>query len=300
MKINCLSDLAEAAKAKSEKTAVVVVEAHDEQTIKSVISAVYEGIIYPILIGDVNRISELLKNAGANPQDYEMVSSSGSRDSLKNATSLIRSGKAKAMMKGSLDTAELLKAVLDERNGLLSGGILSLAAMFDTPNYHKIFAISDMVVNVFPDFMRKRVIVENAVGMLNKLGIPQPKVAVLAAIEKLNPKMPETVDADALKLMNQNAKITNCIVEGPISFDLATSAEAAKIKGYVSPVAGDADLLIVPDIVSGNLLAKCLTGMGGAKTAGVVLGAKVPIILTSRSAPASDKYYSIALAACVG
>jgi phosphotransacetylase len=136
------------------------------------------------------------------------------------------------------------------------------------------------------------------VALLHTLGIENPKVAVLSSVEKVNPKMPDSVDGDALKRMNQTGEIIGCAVEGPISFDLATSSEAARIKGFDSPVAGDADLLIVPDIVSGNILAKCLTGFAGATTAGAVLGARVPVILTSRSAEASDKYYSIALAAC--
>jgi phosphate butyryltransferase len=152
---------------------------------------------------------------------------------------------------------------------------------------------------MYPDLNCKKAIIENAVRMLNTLGLEKPKVAVLAAVEKVNSKMPETVDAGTLKEMNQNGEIKNCIIEGPISFDLATSEEAARIKGYNSPVAGDADLLIVPDVVSGNILVKCLTGMAGALTAGTVLGAGIPIMFTSRSAEASDKYYSLALTACI-
>jgi len=296
MMINRLSDLAIAAKEKDKKTVVAVVEAHDEHTVESVVNAANDGFMHPIFIGDIMRIREHLAELGAYPLDYEMIHSDNSRDSLINAIGLIQAGEAGALMKGSVNTQEFLKAVLNDRNGLLSGGRLSLAGLFETPNYHKLFAVSDMGLNSYPDFECKRAIVENAVQMLNTLGNPHVKVAVLAAIERVNPKMPDTVDANALKMMNQNDKIKNCVIEGPISFDLATSAEAARIKGFDSPVAGDADLLIVPDIVTGNILAKCLTGMAGAQTAGAVLGAKVPIILTSRSATASDKYYSIALA----
>ena len=300
MIIDSLSDLAKTAKEKGEKAVVAVVEAHDEYTIESVVSATDDGIMRPILIGDVMKIRELISKIGAYPLDYEMISTDGSGNSLRNAVELIQTGEASALMKGSIDTAELLKAVLNERNDLISGGRLSLAGIFETPNYHKLLAVSDIVVNSYPDFECKRAIVENAVMMLNTLGYTHPKVAVLTAIEKINPKMPETVDANALKLMNLSGRIENCVVEGPISFDLVTSAEAAIIKGYDSPVAGDADLLIVPDIASGNILAKCLTGMAGAQTAGAILGAKVPIVLTSRSALASDKYYSIALAVTIG
>ncbi|MCL2124550.1 MAG: phosphate acyltransferase [Oscillospiraceae bacterium] len=177
---------------------------------------------------------------------------------------------------------------------------LSLAGLFKPRKYHKMLAISDIGLNTYPDANAKKAIIENAVKMLKTLGIENPKVAVLSAVEKVNPKMPETIDADALKQMNRRGEITGCIIEGPISFDLATDPSAAAIKGYSSPVAGDADLLIVPDFVSGNILVKSLTQFAGTQTAGAVLGAKVPIVFTSRSADASDKYNSIALAACLG
>jgi phosphotransacetylase len=300
MKITCLKDLADEAIAMREKTVVAVVEAQDEHTIGSVLKAEADGIMRPILIGDAGKVMELLDKSGADPSGFEIVPSGNAEDSLKRTMELIRSGRAGAMMKGNVDTALFMKAVVSRENGLLSGGRLSLAALFETPGYHKLFAISDVVINTYPDFDCKRAIIENAVSMLGSIGIKQPKVALLAAVEKVNTDMPETVDADALKKLNQSGGIANCVIEGPISFDLATSAEAARRKGYDSPVAGDADLLIVPDIAAGNLLAKCLTGMAGARTAGTVLGAKVPIVLTSRSADASDRYFSIALAACAG
>jgi phosphotransacetylase len=300
MNIKCLKDLAASAASFEEKPVVVVVEAHDGHTVESVAGAAAAGIVRPVFIGNLPKISKLLGSLGTSALDFERIPSDGVQDSLRKAAELIHAGEAAALMKGSIETSVFMKGVLNERNDLLAGGRLSLAGVFETPGYHKLFVISDMGVNTYPDFECKRVIVENAVFMLNKLGNPRPKVAILAAIEKLNPKMPDTVDADALKKMNEVGKIGNCIVEGPISFDLATSAEAAEIKGYKSPVAGDADLLVVPDLIAGNILAKCVTGMAGGKTAGTVLGAKVPIILTSRSAAASDKYNSMALAACLG
>ena len=300
MKITCFKDLADEAKKMKNKTVIAVVEAHDEHTLESVIEATRDGIMTPLLIGSNSKIREMLKQFGADPSDFDIISSDSAEKSLKLAIEVINAGKATAIMKGKLESGDFMKAIINKENGLLAGGKLSLAGFFTPPQYHKIFAISDMGLNTYPDLEGKKAITENAVRMLNALGYEKPKVAVLASVEKLNPKMPETVDADALKKMNQNGEITGCIIEGPISFDLATSAESAKIKGYESPVAGDADLLIVPDIVSGNVLAKALTGMAGAQTAGTVLGAKVPVILTSRSAEASDKYYSIALAACAG
>lgn len=300
MTITCFNDLTTNAIAARDKTVLAVVEAQDPGTIGSVLKASEEGIVRPIFIGRAAEIGKLIFESGLEPSDYETVDASSSEESLRRAIDLILSGKAAALMKGKLETAEFMKAVISKDNGLLTGSRLSLGALYEVPKYHKLLAVSDVVVNLYPDLECKRAIIENAVGMLRTLGVKKPKVAVLAAIEKVNPKMPETVDADALKQMNMTGIISDCVIEGPISFDLATIAEAAIIKGYDSPVAGDADLLIVHDIASGNILAKCLTGMAGATTAGTILGAKVPIVLTSRSAETSDKYYSIALAACLG
>ena len=299
MKINCFKDFTAQALKKGKKTVVAVVEAQDEHTLESVVKATSDGIIFPLLIGDKQKINELLKRFDAAPNDYHIVQADGASESLKYAIKVINSGKADAIMKGRLESGDFMKALVNKENHLLESSKLSLAGFYETQSYHKLFTVSDMGLNTYPGLYEKRTIVENAVQMLNTLGIETPKVAVLAAVEKVNPKMPETVDADALKQMNKSGEIRNCIVEGPISFDLATHPGAAKIKGFESPVAGDADLLIVPDIVSGNILVKCLTGMAGAQTAGIVLGARIPVIFTSRSAEASDKYYSIALAACL-
>jgi len=298
MKITCFEDLAIEAQNMVKKTVIAVVEAQDEHTLESVIKATNDGIMAPMLIGNAAKIKQMLTEYGAAPENFEIISSGSADESLMHAVDLVNSGNATVIMKGKLESGDFMKAIVNKENGLVTGGKLSIAGFYSPPQYHKMFAVSDMGLNTYPDLESKKAIVENAVGMLNALGFEKPKVAVLAAVEKLNPKMPETVDADALKKMCQNGEISNCIIEGPISFDLATSAESAKIKGYESPVAGDADLLIVPDIVSGNILVKCLTGMAGSQTAGAVLGAKVPVIFTSRSAEASDKYYSIALAAC--
>lgn len=298
MKITCFNDLAVEARKMEKKTIVAVVEAQDEHTLESVIQATKDEIIVPVLIGNTEKITALLAKFGADPADFTIESTDGVEASLQKAVELINAGKATAIMKGKLESGDFMKAIVKKENGLLAGGKLSLVGFYETKSYHKLFAISDMGLNTYPDLEGKKLIIENAVKMLGALGFECPKVAVLAAVEKLNPKMPETVDGEALKKMNADGEIKNCIVEGPISFDLATSADSAKIKGFDSPVAGDADLLVVPDICAGNILAKCLTGMSGAQTAGTVLGAKVPVILTSRSAEAADKYYSIALAAC--
>lgn len=299
MKINSFNDFAEEAKKMTKKTILAVVEAQDEHTLESVIKATADGIMVPILIGNSEKITDLLRHFGADPSNFEIVASGSIDESLMKAVAFIHNGKANAIMKGKLDSGQFMKAIVTKDNQLVPpGGKLSLLGFYETPKYHKILAVSDMGLNTYPDLGGKKVIIENAVKLLHAIGYDMPKIAVLSSVEKVNPKMPDAVDGDALKTMNINGEISGCVVEGPISFDLATSCEAARIKGYDSPVAGDADLLIVPDIAAGNILVKCLTGFGDATTAGTVLGAKVPVILTSRSAEASDKYYSIALAAC--
>ena len=300
MGITSLSDLVETAKKSEKKAVIAVVEAQDEHTLESVIKAANEGIMIPKLIGNADEIKTILKAIGAEPTEFDIIPSAGVEESLDKAVRMINTGDATALMKGKLESADYLRALVKKENRLLDeGSKLSVTGLFSPPKYKKLIAVSDPALNIYPDLAAKKSIINNAVKMLNVLGLETPKVAVVASVEKINPMMDETVDADALKKMNLRGEITNCIIEGPISLDLALNIESARIKGYDSPVAGDADLLIVPDITSGNLLVKCLTMLAGAKTAGCVLGAKVPAIIVSRSAEASDKYYSIALAACV-
>ena len=297
MAIKSFKELAAAASAMPVKTVVAVVEAHDNHTLEAVIEAKKDGIIEGLLIGNAEKIVEILTANGANPADYEIIGTNTLEESLQAAVENINAGKATAIMKGKLETGQFMKAIVNKANGLMAGGLLSLVGLYEHANYHKLLAVTDQGLNTYPDVNGKKNLIINAVGLLKKLGVEEPKVAVLAAVEKVNPKMPESVDGAELKKMNQEGEITGCIVEGPISFDLAVKQGAAAIKGYESPVAGDADVLVVPDIAAGNILVKCMTDYAGAMTAGTILGAKVPVIVTSRSAEASDKYYSIALAA---
>lgn len=297
MAIKSFKELAAAASAMPVKTVVAVVEAHDNHTLEAVIEAKKDGIIEGLLIGNAEKIVEILTANGANPADYEIIGTNTLEESLQAAVENINAGKATAIMKGKLETGQFMKAIVNKANGLMAGGLLSLVGLYEHANYHKLLAVTDQGLNTYPDLNGKKNLIVNAVGLLKKLGVEEPKVAVLAAVEKVNPKMPESVDGAELKKMNQEGEITGCIVEGPISFDLAVKQGAAAIKGYESPVAGDADVLVVPDIAAGNILVKCMTDYAGAMTAGTILGAKVPVIVTSRSAEASDKYYSIALAA---
>ncbi len=299
MSISTFDELVEAARKMPEKTKLAIVMAQDEHTLESVVEATKENIVSPILIGDADEISKILKDLGENPGDYEIISGSDVQECLVKATDMIKSGKAAAMMKGKLQTGDFMRAVVKD-DDMKRRKVLSLVGFYEVPTYHKMFAVSDMGLNTYPDLQGKKNIIENAVDILHAIGVETPKVACLSAVETLNPKMPDAVDGDALKTMNANGEITGCIVEGPISFDLAMIPEASKVKGYESPVAGDADLLLVPDIVCGNVLVKCLTDLANSPTAGTIVGARCPLVLTSRSAKASDKFYSITLAAYAG
>ncbi|MFD1174819.1 bifunctional enoyl-CoA hydratase/phosphate acetyltransferase [Paenibacillus puldeungensis] len=299
MSIKCFKDLVDSVQKREKKTRVAVVAAQDEHTLDSVVQATKDQLIVPILIGDESKIKAIFESMGQRAEDYDIVNEQEIDDCLQVAIGLVKDGKADAMMKGKLETGQFMKSVVKDPD-MKKGGLISLMGFYETDKYHKLFAVSDMGMNTYPDLEGKKKILLNAVNVFHAIGIENPKVAVMAAVEKVNPKMPETVDAGQLKQMNQTGEIRGCIVEGPISFDLATSKEAADVKGYESPVAGDADLLLVPDIVSGNILVKCLTGIAGASTAGIIIGARVPLIVTSRSAEASDKYNSIALTAFVG
>lgn len=299
MAIKSFAELVEAAKAMEEKTRIVVANAQDEHTLDAIVRATKEGIINPILVGDVEKISAIITAEGDDPANYEIIPADGVDEALAVSVQQIQAGKGNVLMKGKLQTGEIMKAVLNKDNGLRTGKKISLLGFYEIPTYHKLFVVTDQGMNTYPDLAGKKDILENAVNVMHAMGVADPKVAVLCAVETLNPKMPECVDAAALKEMNQKGEIAGCTVEGPISFDLAMDPEAAPIKGYQSPVAGDADMLLVPDIASGNILTKALTVLGKAETAGMVVGAKVPIVLTSRAATASDKFYSIALAAYV-
>ena len=213
------------------------------------------------------------------------------------AAALVREGKADLLMKGKLDTAVLLKAVVNKEHGLGKGGVMSHFSIFEVPGYHKLLCPVDGGMMTYPTLEQKKAIIENTVGVLHAMGYECPKVGVLACVEKVNPKMPETVEADALKQMNQRGEITGCIVEGPVSYDCAMSKEIAEFKGFDSPVSGDCDVLVAPNIHAGNIMGKLLTVTCGARLAGMMVGAKCPIVMTSRGSSAEEKYLSIVLAA---
>lgn len=255
----------------------------DEHTEKAALAAQEMGLIEAVFL-----------TAGKGTGDFHFPSA---MEAAREAVTGARERRYDMILKGNIDTAVLLKQVVNKDYGLLTGRLISHVALLDIPAYHKLAVLSDGGMVMYPGREELAGILENAVDVLHALGVEEPKVACLAAVEKVHERMPETVRAAALKKMNQEGLIRGCQVEGPISFDLAFSREAARVKGYDSPVAGDADLFLVPDFVSGNLLAKSLVHAGGARMAGFLSGTRVPVIVTSRSSSEEEKLYSIACSA---
>ena len=294
-----LSQLTEKAKNKQQRR-IVIAAAEDESVLKSLQTAMQENIVTPILVGDKTEIEKIAKSVGLNLDGIQIIhNEKGANVSAQIAVSIIKKGEADVLMKGNVSTGALLKAVLDKENGLRKGGVLSHVAFFESPYYHKLLCVTDAAMNVAPDFDTKVHIVNNAVEACHKIGIDTPKVAVMAAIETVNPKMEATVHAAMMKTMSDRKQFKNCIVDGPLAIDNAVSKYAAEHKGIVSNVAGDCDIILVPDIEAGNMLYKTLNFLGGATAAGVIMGAVVPIVLTSRSDTEESKMLSIALAAAM-
>ena len=297
-------ELVRAAKAMKNKTRIALCCAQDEHALEAISMARSQGIAEGILIGDREQGETILTKLGDQLSNYEFIAAEGAEQAVATAAELVRTGAAAVMMKGKLQTGELMGNVLKKENGLRESKVLSVCGNFQLSQYingmrPRIFSITDPALNVRPDLAAKRAMLENAVRLRRAMGDETPKVAVIAATETVNPKMQETVDARQLKEWSLSGEITGCTVEGPISLDLAMNPESAAIKGYESPVAGDADLLVMPDLVSANVLAKSITELAGGKTAGIVLGARVPIVLVSRASTASDKFYSVAQAAYI-
>lgn len=278
---------------------LVVAAAHDEHTLEAVFRARRDKIVDPYLIGNVEKIREIIKFLGESLPASHIISAGSDVEAARMAVDAIRAGKADILMKGRIETADLLRSVVNKELGLRTKGIMSMVVFHQMPSYHKLLAVTDGGMVMYPSLEEKKLILMNAVDTMVSMGYDCPKVAVLAAVERVNPKMPETVDADQLRQMNRRGEINHCLVEGPVSYDIAMSPESAAIKGFSSPVVGDADLLVVPDITTGNVLGKCLQYSAGAKMAGIIVGAQVPIVLTSRGASPEEKYLSLALAAMV-
>ena len=288
------------AKVKSgKKSTVALVCANDAPALEAVIHA--SDLVDAVLVVEADKLDELkalLVSLGKNPDDFAIeVVPEGMHPSVC-AAKLIHAGKADFLMKGKIMTGNLLKGVLSPDADLRTGSLMSHVMLFEVPGYHKLLGVTDGGMCTYPDLEKKVGIVKNAVRFFHKIGVEKPNVAALCAIETINPKMQETVDGAELKRMSLAGELGECYVEGPISYDLAMVPELSAVKGYTAcPCCGDFDILLVPEIVVGNVLGKCLTYTCGGRMAGIVMGCKVPIVLTSRGSSAEEKYYSLAMGA---
>jgi phosphate butyryltransferase len=293
-----LDSLVRVAKDK-ETRRLAVAAAGDKPVMEAVFTAMKEDIIRPLLVGDKSKIESIASEIGFDLNGVEIFDEANPAAAAKKAVSLIREGNADILMKGHVSTGPLLKAVLDKENGLRKGGLLSHIAFYESPYYHKLIGVTDAAMNVAPEFDEKVHILNNAVEAFHKLGVKCPKVAIIGAVETVNSKMEATVHAAMLTMMNKRKQIKGCLVDGPLAIDNAVSKEAAIHKGIESEVAGDADILVAPDINSGNILYKTIGFIGGGLSAAVLMGAAVPVVLTSRSDSDKSKMLSIALAAAM-
>ncbi len=281
---------------KLEAVSVAVAHPCEETALRGAIEAAQAGLIVPILVGPRRKILQVSETRGLELGALRIVDVEHSHAAAAKAVELIRTGEAEVLMKGSLHTDELLGAVVSSSSGLRTGRRISHVFVMDVPTYHKVLLITDAAINIAPDLDAKRDICQNAIDLAHALGEPNPKVAILSAVETVRAKIPSTIEAAALCKMADRGQITGAILDGPLAMDNAISAEAAKTKGIRSQVAGDADILLAPDLEAGNILAKQLTFLAHADAAGVVIGARVPIVLTSRADNVRTRLASCAVA----
>jgi phosphate butyryltransferase len=296
MILKSLNTFIEIAKSKPQKH-IAVAAAEDEPVLSAIAAARREGIVEPILVGNEKKILAISEQIGFDLNGIEIIDNPNPTSACRDAVKLIRTGKAEILMKGLVGTADFLRAVLDKENGLRKGALLSHIGFFDPPQYHKVLALTDAAQNIAPELEDKVTILNNAVDVFHRIGVENPKVACIAAVENVNPKMPACLEAAALTMMNHRKQIKGCTIDGPLAFDNAVSKEATAHKGIESDVAGDADLILVPNIEVGNALYKSFTYFAGASVAAIILGAACPIVLTSRADSDRSKLMSIALAA---
>lgn len=274
---------------------LVVASAHDKHTLEAVYEAATTFPMNYVLVGDKSRILEISKGLGKIPADEKIVEARDDVDCAKKSIDMIRMGKGDVLMKGLMETGTLLKAVLNKEEGIRGTGTMSHLAVLEIKRYKKLIGITDGGMIPYPTLEQKADIIRNAVGFYHGLGAKVPMVSVLAASESVSEKMPETVDGEKLQEMCRAGELGDCLLEGPLSFDISVSKESADIKKHPSKIAGEVDIMLAPSIAAGNILSKGLIYWGGAKMAGCVLGAKVPIVLVSRGATAEEKLLSIML-----
>lgn len=275
---------------------IAVAAAHDMEVLSAIKMAMELNLVTPILVGDKVQILKYAENLQLKLNNIEIIDEADLQKASEIAVKLVHNGEAKILMKGLVDTSIILRAVLNKEFGLRTSNLLSHAAVFELEKYHKLLFVTDAAMNLAPNADEKRQITENIVSLAHSLSIKEPKVAVICAKEKVDPKMIATVDAAELVEKNKSGELSGCIIGGPFALDNAISKEAAKHKGINDPVAGDADILLVPTIEAGNVLYKSLAFLSNSKNAGILLGASSPIVLTSRADSDEAKLNSIALA----
>jgi phosphotransacetylase len=271
----------------------------EESALTGAVQAAQLGLITPILVGPRAEIEATAKSAGVDLGDIEIVDTQNSVESGKQAVALVREGRAEVLMKGSLHTDELMSAIVSREGGMRTGRRISHVFVMDVPTYHKVLIVTDAAINIAPTLEDKVDICQNAIDLAISLGCAKPKVAILCAVETVNSKMPATLDAAALCKMAERGQIKGGLLDGPLAFDNAISRDAARTKGIKSEVAGDPDILLAPDLEAGNILAKNLSFLANADSAGMVLGARVPVILTSRADSVRSRIASCAVAKSV-
>lgn len=289
-----IDDIIKFARERGPKT-VSVACCQDKDVLMAIENARKENIVDAILVGDMEKTKEIAKDLNISLDNYNLVDIKDLSEACLKAVELVSTGKADMVMKGLVDTSIILKSVLNKEIGLRTGNVLSHVAVFDIEGYDRLFFVTDSAMNLAPDINTKKQIIENACSVARSLDIKEPKVALICAKEKVNPKMKDTVEAKELEDMYLRGEITGCIVGGPFALDNAVSEEAAKHKGMNHPIAGKADVLVVPDIEAGNVLYKSIAFFAKCENAGLIVGAKAPIILTSRADSEKTKLNSIAL-----
>jgi phosphate acetyltransferase len=274
----------------------IVVHPCDESSLRGPVQAAELGIIKPILVGPADKINKVAKEHRIEIGGFQVVDAPHSDAAAERAVEMVHEGKGELLMKGSLHTDELMRAVTNSKTGLRTARRISHVFIMDVPTYPETLFVTDAAINIAPDLDAKRDIIQNAVDLFTQVGLGTPRVAILSAVETVTSKIPSTIDAAALCKMADRGQITNAILDGPLAFDNAISPEAAKIKGIQSPVAGKAQILVVPDLEAGNMLAKNLIFLSKADSAGLVLGARVPVVLTSRADSVRSRMASCAAA----
>lgn len=277
-------------------TRTIVAHPCDETSLRSAVEAAEEGLIVPILVGPTHKIRAVAEKAGLDSSSLDIVDTPHSDASAAKSVELIHEARGELLMKGSLHTDELMRAVTSSTSGLRTARRISHVFVMDVPGHPETLFITDAAINIFPDLDAKRDIIQNAIDLFIQVGLGEPRVAILSAVETVTSKIPSTIEAAALCKMAERGQITGGLLDGPLAFDNAIDPEAAAIKGIRSEVAGRAQILVVPDLEAGNMLAKNLTFLAKADAAGIVLGARVPIILTSRADSVRTRLASCAVA----